>query len=75
MIMADSVMLCHEVRASQLAQASEYQLHNRVENLADVLTRSSGLLQGEVFALKKTRASGHRHPQSSGMHTAARYYD
>ena len=59
MIMADSVMLCHEVRASQLAQASEYQLHNRVENLADVLTR----------------ASGHRHPQSSGMHTAARYYD
>ena len=33
----------------------QYQLHNRVENLADVLTRCSGLLQG---ALKKTRASG-----------------
>ena len=25
----------------------EYQLQNRVENLADVSTRSSGLLQGE----------------------------
>ena len=25
----------------------QYQLHNRVENLADVLTRCSGLLQGE----------------------------
>ena len=41
-----------EVRASQLAQAREsvvleYQLQNRVENLADVSTRYSGLLQGE----------------------------
>ena len=41
----------------------QYQLHNRVENLADVSTRCSGLLQGEdepyhIFALKKTRASG-----------------
>ena len=31
----------------------EYQLQNRVENLADVSTRCSGLLQ-----LKKARASG-----------------
>ena len=31
----------------------QYQLHNRVENLADVLTRCSGLLQGE-----DKRASG-----------------
>ena len=42
----------NEVRASQLAQAwervvLEYQLQNRVENLADVSTRCSGLLQGE----------------------------
>ena len=51
----------------------QYQLHNRVENLADISTRCSGLLQGEIFALKlvtypilqgeifalkKTRASG-----------------
>ena len=25
----------------------QYQLHNRVENLADILTRCCGLLQGE----------------------------
>ena len=33
----------------------QYQLHNRVENLANVSTRCSGLLQGEedIFALKK----------------------
>ena len=41
-----------EVRASQLAQALErvvleYQLQNRVENLVDVSTRCSGILQGE----------------------------
>ena len=39
----------------------EYQLQNRVENLADVSARCSGLLQGEdedIFALKKARASG-----------------
>ena len=47
----------------------QYQLHNRVENLADVSTRCSGLLQGEesvvsspssllIFTLKKTRVSG-----------------
>ncbi|MDA8003262.1 MAG: hypothetical protein MPL62_18405 [Alphaproteobacteria bacterium] len=34
----------------------QYQLHNRVENLADVLV-DAGLLQG-IFTLKKTRASG-----------------
>ena len=36
----------------------EYQLHNRVENLADVSTRCCGLLQGEDVLKKKTRASG-----------------
>ena len=51
----------------QKALVLQCQLHNRVENLADVSTRCSGLLQGEedqsiftssIFALKKTRASG-----------------
>ena len=42
----------YEVRDSQLAQAWErvvlkYQLQSRVENLADISTRCSGLLQGK----------------------------
>ena len=42
-----SVCLSHPNTPSRERVVLEYQLQNRVENLADVLTRCSGLLQGE----------------------------
>ena len=51
------VCVCVQTKLLWNRLVLQYQLHNRVENLADILTRCSGLLQSKDDQSKKLKAS------------------